>query len=471
MWPVEIGLPSRRMSRLLTIVSYGISGGRVSTNRSSLCTQNKKVFTHEHILYTSKELSVHFATGEPVKDISLTGFTGHPKCRFCNQSFYSAEEFIQHNRENHERCHVCDRINSHQGIPNPQPRYFVNYNELWKHFQSEHYLCGAPECLEQKFVVFESEIDLKAHIMEVHMGRASKAEMRDMRRVEVNFQYNTPSTGASRRRREEEMPSRDVNIASLPRDEQAYYRIQQAQREMAERHVRNVVIPPVRPHSTIDQNPSAIGSSSTTNAPARRLGDNDNFPPLGGSRPSQSAPSPQQPTTAPVVSLPPEIAARHLTVIEKAKQLLNQDSLKLDQFKSQVSSFRRGDSTASELIDTLWDIFNAKLEEFGKLITSTADLFDYDAKPKRTELLGAWNDWKIQVPCSHVWANLRCKQLIQRQQVGLSPKRVNVLGSWLSSLLQRADRARVLKVSGIGLRLWRPRDQWHLHLSRNVLVP
>ena len=157
-----------------------------------------------------------------------------------------------------------------------------------------------------------------------------------------------------------------------------------------------------------------------------------------------------------MASLPPEIAARHATVIEKAKQLLNQDSPKLDQFKSQVSSFRRGDSTASELIDTLWDIFNTKLDEFGKLITSTADLFDYDAKPKRTELLGAWNDWKIQVPCSHVWANLRCKQLIQRQQVGLSLKRVNVLGSWRSSLLQRADKARVLRVSGIGLRLWRP---------------
>ena len=130
------------------------------------------------------------------------------------------------------------------------------------------------------------------------------------------------------------MPSRDVNIASLPRDEQAYYRIQQAQREMAERQVRNVVIPPVRPHNTTDQNSSAIGSSSTTNVPARRLGDNDNFPPLGGSQPSQSAPSPQQPTTAPMASLPPEIAARHATVIEKAKQLLNQDSLKLDQFKS-----------------------------------------------------------------------------------------------------------------------------------------
>ena len=359
---------------------------------SSLCTHNKKVFAHEHILYTSKELSVHFATGEPVKDISLTGFTGHPKCKFCNQSFYSLEEFTQHNREQHERCHVCDRINSHRGLPNPQPRYFVNYDELWKHFQQEHYLCGAPECLEQKFVVFESEIDLKAHIMEVHMGHASKAELRDMRRVQVNFQYNTPGgsgAGRGRRREEERPPVRDVDISTLPRDEQAYYRIQQAQQEMASRQARSMAVPPVRPHS------AAAGSSSTSAVPARRVV--DNFPPLGGSQSPQPTPNePQQPPNT-TSSLPPEVAARHAAVIEKAKQLLNQDLDKLNQFKGQVSSFRRGDSTATELIDTLWDIFNTKLDEFGKVITSTADLFDYDAKSKRTELLGAWNDWKIQV--------------------------------------------------------------------------
>jgi E3 ubiquitin-protein ligase ZNF598 len=284
-------------------------------------------------------------------------------------------------------------------LPNPQPRYFVNYNELWKHFQAEHYLCGAPECLEQKFVVFESEIDLKAHIMEVHMGRASKAELRDMRRVEINFQYNVPGGGAGRRRREEEQPVRDVDISSLPRDEQAYYRIQQAQREMASRQVRNVAIPPVRPHSAIDQARPVVGTSGTVTPPARRLA--ENFPPLGGSQSPQSSSTVPPPTPNISSTLPPEVAARHAAVIDKARELLNQDVEKLNQFKSQVSSFRRGDSTATELIDTLWDIFNTKLDEFGKVITSTADLFEYDAKSKRTELLGAWNDWKIQVYSSY----------------------------------------------------------------------
>ena len=230
------------------------------------------------------------------------------------------------------------------------------------------------------------------------MGHASKAELRDMRKVEVNFQYNThggSGAGRGRRREEERPPVRDVDISTLPRDEQAYYRIQQAQQEMASREARSMAVPPVRPHSTAVQT-GPVGSTSTSAAPTRRIV--DNFPPLGGSQsPQTTSSAPQQPPNT-SSSLPPEVAARHASVIEKAKQLLNLDIDKLNQFKSQVSSFRRGDSTATELIDTLWDIFNTKLDEFGKVITSTADLFDYDAKSKRTELLGSWNDWKIQVP-------------------------------------------------------------------------
>lgn len=382
------------MSNQFTIDTSGIVPTLQVANDSSLCTQHKKVFTHEHILYTSSELSMHFATGDRVKDVSLTGFTGHPKCKFCNQSFYSLDEFTQHNREKHERCHVCDQINSRRGISDAQPRYFINYEELWKHFSTDHYPCGAPECLEQKFIVFASEIDLKAHIMEVHMGHASKAELRDMGRVDVNFQYNAP-LGQRRRRERVEGSIGDVDISTLPRDEQAYFRIQRAQREMASRQVGNIAVPPVRNRGTEFPPLGSSSGSASTIAPVRQVV--ESFPPL---EPSPGAPPPARPPQAPPPSnLPPEVSARHASVLEKAAKLLNNDAEKLTQFKSQVSSFRHSETTATELIDRLWDIFNAKLDEFSKLITSTADLFDYDAKPKRSELLGAWNDWRIQVHC------------------------------------------------------------------------
>lgn len=255
-------------------------------------------------------------------------------------------------------------------------------------------------------MVFESDIDLKAHVMEVHMGHASKAELRDMRRVEVNFQYQPPPGRGRGRREDERTTPRDVDISSLPRDEQAYFRIQQAQREQASRQIGNVVIPPVRPRGGPGffppLSPGTTSPESSTTAPRRVV---DSFPPLAPGR----APAPPTTTSTPTPAirtpaqsnLPPEVASRHSKVLEKAAQLLNNDTEKLAQFKSQVSSFRRSESTATELIDRLWDIFNAKLDEFGKLITSTADLFDYDAKSKRTQLLGAWNDWKIQVTNRH----------------------------------------------------------------------
>ena len=108
-------------------------------------------------------------------------------------------------------------------------------------------------------MVFESDIDLKAHVMEVHMGHASKAELRDMRRVEVNFQYHAPGRG--RGRREEERTARDVDISTLRRDEQAYFRIQQAQREQASRQIGNIIIPPVRPRAPGNFPPLSPGAA------------------------------------------------------------------------------------------------------------------------------------------------------------------------------------------------------------------
>ena len=229
------------------------------------------------------------------------------------------------------------------------------------------------------------------------MGRASKAELRDMRRVEVNFQYHTPPGPAGRRRREEERPVRDVDISSLPRDEQAYFRIQQAQREMATRQIGNITIPPVRPRETVANFPPlSPGAAPSAEASTTRTRPVESFPPLGGSQPTPSTSTRSAPPPAPS-HFPPEVASRHAAVLQKAGRLLNNDTEKLAEFKTQVSSFRHSESTATDLIDRLWDIFNAKLDEFGKLITSIADLFDFDVKPKRTELLGAWNDWKIQV--------------------------------------------------------------------------
>ncbi|KAK4696713.1 hypothetical protein P7C70_g8328, partial [Phenoliferia sp. Uapishka_3] len=49
-----------------------------------------------------------------------------------------------------------------------------------EHFKTVHFLCPHPTCLEQKFVVFETELDLQAHAVATH-GAALSGDQRSRR--------------------------------------------------------------------------------------------------------------------------------------------------------------------------------------------------------------------------------------------------------------------------------------------------
>ncbi|GMM30481.1 E3 ubiquitin-protein ligase [Martiniozyma asiatica (nom. inval.)] len=121
-----------------------------------ICGENKKAFPFELQLYDPKLLEKHIKHGD------YDGFKGHPDCRFCKERFYSDDELSIHLRQKHEKCHVCDQIDS------SKPKYFKNYNELERHFGDDHYICTVRSCLDQKFVVFADDFDLQAHMAKIH---------------------------------------------------------------------------------------------------------------------------------------------------------------------------------------------------------------------------------------------------------------------------------------------------------------
>ena len=49
------------------------------------------------------------------------------------------------------------------GTAEGSQQYYVDYNSLEQHFRNDHFTCIDQECLEKKFIVFDSEMDLKAH--------------------------------------------------------------------------------------------------------------------------------------------------------------------------------------------------------------------------------------------------------------------------------------------------------------------
>ncbi|RIA92445.1 hypothetical protein C1645_691711 [Glomus cerebriforme] len=116
-----------------------------------VCIRHKKIFSHEQSLFTQDDLDKHYLDGD-----EETGFKGHPYCQFCRRTFYGDDELFEHCRDKHEQCFICMRA----GI---RHHYYCDYNSLEQHFRKEHYLCQDQECLEKKFVVFETDIDLKAH--------------------------------------------------------------------------------------------------------------------------------------------------------------------------------------------------------------------------------------------------------------------------------------------------------------------
>ncbi|KAM0690688.1 hypothetical protein Q7P36_009457 [Cladosporium allicinum] len=351
-----------------------------------MCTRNKKVFTHEHQLFTPQELRKHERTGDDAPGSEeQTGFKGHPECHFCRQRFYGNDELYLHCRDRHERCHLCDRA----GDPN-NPRYFLDYNDLESHFNNDHYPCMDAECLEKKFVVFDSAMDLKAHQVSEHPNGLTK----DARKVDLSgfnyrseYQQDRPQRGGRREARGGRGGrGRDPNAEGPPPTTSAHM----TRAEIA--HQRNREI-----QSAQSVTSRSFGGSLSQPAPPSQVVPRP-------SHEARSAPTqqPQQPDTgasnlASMASeqLTPQEQARrlrHAAVTERAANLLQNDQTKLTEFRQRISAFRNGTLSAPNLIETFFALFDTTSNELGKLIKEIAEIFEIPGK--RDALLKAWSDWK-----------------------------------------------------------------------------
>ncbi|KAL8826167.1 MAG: hypothetical protein Q9170_007506 [Blastenia crenularia] len=365
-----------------------------------LCTRSKKVFTHEHELFTIPELRKHEKFGDDNPGaVDQSGFKGHPECGFCRQRFYGDDELYVHCRDKHERCHLCDRRDGGR-----QQQYYVDYDSLEQHFRKDHFLCADKECMEKKFVVFDSELDLKAHQLQTHPNGLSKDARRDARLVDISgFDYRTPYQDPRGGRRDRQGGrGRDPNTEAIPhstaqplrRDELAYQRqmaIQSAQ-SIAPRtfggQLTSTTAAAARPHSR--QEPE------TVTAPRTHTDTNASFPAIDNLNLNPSNP-PQQPPPSPVPThvLPPQEQARrlhHTSVMDRASTLLKHDPSKTSSFRTAVSSYRTSNLSASQLIDNFFSLFDVPASDLGKLIKELADI--YENENKRNDLLKAWNDWR-----------------------------------------------------------------------------
>ena len=374
-----------------------------------LCTRNKKVFTHEHELFTDRELERHMRHGDDKPGAAdQTGFKGHPLCGFCGERFYDDDRLYEHCRMKHERCFLCDRRDSRH------PHYYLNYDALEEHFRKDHYLCKDGECLEKKFVVFESELDLQAHNLSDHAGKAVGRDARlvDMSGFDIRPSYQQErrgggdgSEGRTRARggrgrgrgrdpnNDEFVPARVTQ--NLRRDEVAYQRqmaIQSAQ-SVSNRTFGGQLTAPT-PSAAAAQGSTSRGASAPS-TPRVTATPGNASPAAAAAHDTLSDPMDALSLTD-MSRLSAEERARvvrHGSVVERAANLLGHEPRKMAAFREHVSSYRRGALPAPQLVDSFFTLFaDASSNALGTLVREVADLFEDRAKADA--LRAAWQDWR-----------------------------------------------------------------------------
>ncbi|GAB2282126.1 hypothetical protein Dimus_016682 [Dionaea muscipula] len=164
----------------------------------NLCLEGRKVFICEQKLYNRTQLDQHIRTGDSEVDGTETergGFTGHPLCDFCRFPFYGDNELYTHMSTEHYTCHICQR--QHPG----QYEYYRNYDDLETHFRKDHFLCEDETCLAKKFIVFQSDTELKRHNALEHGGRMSRSKRNAVLQIPTSFRYRSGNESGNRRGR------------------------------------------------------------------------------------------------------------------------------------------------------------------------------------------------------------------------------------------------------------------------------
>lgn len=369
---------------------------------SDLCTKHKKIFAHEHTLYTWHQLHKHYKSGDKALS-DETGFKGHPECHFCHISFYGTDELYEHCRDKHEQCHICVR----NGI---RHEYYANYDSLEQHFKNDHYLCIYRECLDRKFVVFESDIDLKAHEVEEHgapISRLQRSKQTEARRVDVQFDYGRGERNTRRNKpRAEEMESngREAASTSTTANRRPSPSSSRAQSILSEEN-----FPAVGAAAPAQSSSSASTRKSQQKQPQKGIRkppgfgalSADNWPTLGASSSASGSSSGASASalSSAAASVDPQTVSKHAAFLERVFDMLKSHE-KVSQYRSLTKAYRENSIDVDTYVNEVADLCNSNIEHLRKIFKGTEELMDIPEK--KTEIVRTWRNKEIAVSINDI---------------------------------------------------------------------
>ncbi|KAG7365227.1 hypothetical protein IV203_038430 [Nitzschia inconspicua] len=170
-----------------------------------LCIDHKRDFLARLPRMTPSQLQHHLKKGDGPE----SGFTGHPICEFCRpKRFYDLNFLHQHLHKEHYKCHICEK----QGMDN---QWFKTYKSMERHFDKQHFLCHDVQCLSARFMVFESELDLRAHELSIHGGTSTGS-------TKINLEFRTRRAGYDGSGREDQQSAPNDSDFNYDLDGQAF---------------------------------------------------------------------------------------------------------------------------------------------------------------------------------------------------------------------------------------------------------
>lgn len=92
------------------------------------------------------------------------------------------------------------------------------------------------------------------------------------------------------------------------------------------------------------------------------------------------------------------LRSRHAALLSRVSNLVSESTVKLSSFRSAVRQYRNNESSANDMIDTVYNVLDRDAEATMGVVREIASLFDGETeKEKQVNVLEAVNAFRIEV--------------------------------------------------------------------------
>ncbi|RXK42341.1 hypothetical protein M231_00331 [Tremella mesenterica] len=353
-----------------------------------ICARQLSRFAHEQALYPPHLLGIHnpeklARTQKPPRprgqrEIEMVAGWDppHPMCEFCHEAFFGPDELFKHMRTKHEECEVCKSLGD-------RDVYFEDYAQLEVHHRQDHFYCKVPSCIERKFVVFGSEMDLRAHMISEHGQQMSNRDRANVRTLPIDFvsPLGMPD-GPSRGRNQQS--ARGFSFArNGPAHQQVPLEVPMspAQAEQQRRQVETDRVEMSRRRRGFDT--SLTVPESQTRPSASHTPRLEEVPASGYNTPREDVDDAE--------------AERHAALLSRVSMLVEDSPTRLSSFRSAIRQFRSSESSAKDMVDSIFNILDRDVDATLGVMKEVAGLLQNDTDgDKHRAVLEAINGFRAR---------------------------------------------------------------------------